>query len=220
MIVGLYFEGDDVEVALKQHGVYDTALGIVVSTCNLHTNRARSLLNSSDHPKWGKIDRYDHRTLQFAHDLLAAVWRSRNDFRQASLLPGENRALDEVQPLWLDWLRNEIAGWSALPHLVRSVQLILTNQNEQPGYEAETQLCLDIVDRFPDVPWERRLRDALEGDLSRDREKPVIAPSCPRLPTPDNASCECVKRARPPCNQVPCRTMIEHSDRDGASRLE
>ena len=215
MIVGLYFEGDDAEVAWKQHDVYDAALAIIVSTCNLHTNRARSLLNSSDHPEWGKIDRYDHRTLQLAHDLLAAVWRSRNSFRQTSLLAGDNRTLDEVKLLWLDWLRNEIAGWSTLPHLVRSVQLTLTNQNEQPGFEAETQLCIDIFDRFPDVPWERSLRDALEADLSRDREKPVIAPSRPGRPTPDNASCECVRRARPPCNLAPCRTMIECSDRGG-----
>ena len=118
MIVGSYFEGDDVEVALKQHGVYDTALGIVVSTCNFYTNRARSLLNSSDLPNWGKIDRYDHRT------------------------------------------------------------------------------------------------------LSRDREKPVLAPSHLGRSAPDNASYECVKHARPPCNQVPCRTMIERSGRDGLSRLE
>ena len=168
MIVGSYFEGDDKEVAWKQHDVYGVALATIVSTCNLHTNRARALLNSSEHPEWGETKCHDHRTLQCAHDLLAAAWRSRNEFRQTSLLPGENRTLDDVHLLWLDWLRNEIAGWSTLPHLVRSVQLILTNQNEQLGYEAESQLCIDIIDRFPDVPWERRVRDAFEADLSRD----------------------------------------------------
>ncbi len=106
------------------------------------------------------------------------------------------------------------------PCLISSVQLILTNQNEQPGYEAETQLCLDIVDRFPDVPWERRLHDALEADLSRDRDKPVIAPSHLGRSASDNASCECVGHARPPCNRAPFRTMIECSGRDRLSRLE
>ena len=159
------------KVARKQHDVYYAALEIIVSTCNRHIVCARSLLGASGHPNWGKVESYDHRTLQFAHDLLAAVWRSQNDSRQQSLLPGDNQSLDDVQPLWLSWLREEIVGWSALPHLVRSVQLILTNQNEQPGYEAETRLCLDIVDRFPDVPWERKICDALEADLLKNIEK-------------------------------------------------
>ncbi len=138
MIVGpSYFEGDeDSETKLKQHDVYDEALGIIVSTCNQYTSFARSLLDDTDHPKWSAVNYYDHRALQDAHDLLAAVWRFQNgnDFRQAKLPFEAKNCLDEVRTLWLNWLRNEIAGWITRPHLVRSVQMILMNQNEMPGY--------------------------------------------------------------------------------------
>ena len=51
---------------------------------------------------------------------------------------------------------------------MRSVQLILTNQNTPIGYAAETNLCLGIIDRFGSVPWKRRLREAYEKDLAND----------------------------------------------------
>ena len=188
MIVGKYFEGDDSEVARKQHDVYAEALSIIVSTCNQHVECARSLLHSSDHPEWGTIGTFDHRTLQFAHDLLAAVWRSQNDFRQSRLLPDDSRSLDEVQPLWLEWLREEINEWNARPHLIRSVQLILTNQNQRPGYEAEAQLCLDIIVEYPDVLWERDLRNSIESDLRKYCVKQTIEPPGLTSPASSNAS--------------------------------
>ena len=54
---------------------------------------------------------------------------------------------------------------------VRLVQLILTNQNELPGYIAEAQLSLDIINWFAEVPWKQTLREASEAGLSEHREK-------------------------------------------------
>ena len=122
------FEGDvDMEVASKQHDVYPQALGIIVSKCNLYTEFARSLLNDADHPEWGTVEYFDHRTLQHAHDLLAAAWRFRNDFQQGVLPFVDKKSIDEVPTLWLDWLRHEIAGWIDYPHRVRLVQLMRRN---------------------------------------------------------------------------------------------
>ena len=166
MIVGgACFTGDtNRRVAWKQHDVYHEALWIIVTLCNRYTNFARLLLDDVDHPRWGTVDRFDHRTLQSAHDLLAAAWRFRSDFGQARLpLDGKN-PLDEVQTLWLEWLRHEVTEWSSLSHLVRSVQLILTNQNEPAGYAAESKLCIHILDRFSDVPWVPGTRDVYELD--------------------------------------------------------
>ena len=82
MYVMPFFEDDvDMEVARKQHDVYSQALGIIVSQCNLYAEFARRLLDDADHPEWGTVERFDHRTLQHAHDLLAAVWRFRHDLR-------------------------------------------------------------------------------------------------------------------------------------------
>ena len=172
MIVGSYFEGDvDMEVAWKQHDVYQQALGIIVSQCNLYTEFARTLLDDADHPEWGTVERFDHRTIQNAHDLLAAVWRFQNDFRQAGLPFVDKNSLDEVQTLWLDWLRHEITGWINSPDRVRLVQLILTYQNELPGYMAEAQLALYIINWFTDVPWNQKLREAYEATLAEHRKK-------------------------------------------------
>ena len=171
-MVGPFFEGDvDMEVASKQHEVYGQALGIIVSKCNRYTEFARSLLNDADHPEWGTVEHFDHRTLQHAHDLLAAVWRFRNDFQQPMLPFVDKKSLDEVQTLWLDWLRHEITGWIDYPHRVRLVQLILTNQNELPGYIAEAQLSIDIINWFTDVRWDQERREASEATLAECREK-------------------------------------------------
>lgn len=190
MIVGAYFDGDDdAEVAWKQHDVYGHALGIIVRTCNLFALRARALLDDSDHPDWGIVEEFDLRTLQVAHDLLAAAWRFRHDSRQFELFVEVPRGLwacllidsgspvrlhdplAEVPRRWLGWLREEVEGWLDLPYLVRSVQLILANQNEPVGYLAESQLSVDLLCRFEDVPWKPDWRAALEADLAKDRAR-------------------------------------------------
>jgi len=172
LIVGRYYDGDgDMDLAWKQHDVYGQALGIISSTCNRYAAFAKALLEDTGHNDWGKIDRFDHRTLQDCHDLLAAAWRFRNDSCQGKL-PFED-AEDSVpaESRWLDWLRKEVSGWIDHPHLVRSVQLILTNQNQLTGYIAESQLCLDTMSCFPDVPWEGSWRNACEKALANYREK-------------------------------------------------
>ena len=173
MWIGSFFEDDvDMKVAGKQHDVYWQALRIIVSQCNLYAEFARSLLDDADHVEWGTIERFDHRTLQHAHDLLAAVWRFQHDYRQLQLpfVDTDKDPLDEVQALWLDWLRREIAGWIHYPERVRLVQLILTNQNKPPGSMAESQLALHIIDRFMDVPWHRGRREIHEAAIASHRK--------------------------------------------------
>ena len=61
--------------------------------------------------------------------------------------------------------------WIHRPERVRLVQLILTNQNRRPRYMAETQLSLNILDGFPDVPWDPKWREVSEDALARYREE-------------------------------------------------
>ena len=149
---------------MKQHDVYGEALSIIVTLCNRYTHFARLLLDDVDHPTWGTFERFDHRTLQAAHDLLAAAWRYRSNCGQARLPFDGKNSIDEVHVLWLEWLRHEVTEWRHLPHLVRLVQLILANQNEPAGYAAEAKLCTQILDRFSDVPWVPGKRDVYELD--------------------------------------------------------
>lgn len=167
MIVGRYFEDDYArDVAWKQHDVYGEALGIIVSRCNRLARFSITVLEHSPHEQWGRIERFDHRTLQLAHDLLAAAWRFREHF-QPPLLPFRDAPpAVPAEELWLEWLRNEVQRWIDRPEWVRSVQLILTNQNKPVGYLEEYRLCLGIADAFA-VPWSDNLRDVLVEGLAR-----------------------------------------------------
>ena len=170
MIVAPIFDGDEaMDTAVRQHDVYGEALAIIVTTCNQHARFARSLLDDRHHPEWGTVDRFDHRTLQAAHDLLAAAWRF--ETQQLELRFNPKGPFETIERMWFDWLRNEVAGWIDAPRMARCVQLILTHQNQPVGYAAEAQLSLDILDRFPDVPWTAGLRQANESDLANDLER-------------------------------------------------
>lgn len=170
MIVGSYFEDDyAMDVAWKQHDVYGEALGIIVSRCNRLARFSNAVLDHPGPEGWGRIERFDHRTLQLAHDLLAAAWRFQEDF-QPRLLPFRNpKPAVPAEELWLDWLRNEVKRWFDRPEWVRSVQLILTNQNKPVGYLEESRLCLGIMDAFA-VPWSDNLREVLVKDLAKRAE--------------------------------------------------
>ena len=79
MIVGTFFNGDDDNIlARAQHDIYGDALGILISSCNRFTRFSKAVLNDTGHVDWGQIESFDHRTLQRAHDLLAAAWRYEN----------------------------------------------------------------------------------------------------------------------------------------------
>ena len=156
------------EIAKKQHDVYGEALEVMISTTNHFARVAIALLDDRSHPGWGQFTRCDHRTLQDAHDLLAAVWRFRNDFRQTNLSFDKSENDSTPERLWLAWLKKEISSWIEHPELVRFVQLILANQNQPLGYEAESRLCIAIMDKFGEVPWKASLRAAYEEDLNRD----------------------------------------------------
>ena len=161
MIVGKYFDGDDdAFVAWRQHDVYYQALGIMVGTCIRYASFARKLLRDEAHEDWGRVraDGYDHRTMQWTHDLLAAAWRFQNDFRQQPLPLDPAHGERQIEGLWLAWLRNEVESWIDEPQLVRSVMIILTNQSQAIGSVAETTLSRDLVNRFGAVPWEKSKR--------------------------------------------------------------
>ena len=127
---------------------------------------------------WEFIERFDHRTLQIAHDLLAAVWRFRYEMklRQFELPFEEQKPLFE-QPRgdepafmghWLTWLQEEVDSWIHDPERVRLVVTILRNQNQPVGYKAETALHWDIMMGFSDVPWKRSLVQATKSTLKSE----------------------------------------------------
>ena len=136
MIVSTYFDGDgdlDLHVQWLQHDVYSEALGIISRTCQGHIRNAHALLDYWE--GWELVERFDHRTLQLAHDLLAAVWRFRYEmkFRQYELPFEVQKPLFE-QPRgdepdfvgrWLTWLQEQVDSWIHDSERVRLVVTIL-----------------------------------------------------------------------------------------------
>ena len=178
MITSPLFKGDnDEEVQWQQRSVYRNALRTIVSECNRHARFARAILppairavlHDSQHADWGKAEKFDPRTLQNAHDLLAAAWRFRFrfDLRQLKLrLEHPDTPIDTLKPQihwvvdplspqlhWLWWLARETETWIDEPWFIRLVLLILSNQNEAVEYQAEYELRISIINKFPDVPW-------------------------------------------------------------------
>ena len=165
MIVGTYFEGDNnYELKIKQHDIYYRAIGLMITSCNNIVDYAPlpDYLFPCEH--WGKIDRCDHRTIQFAHDLLAAAYRYKVIVSSQDLASGK---IAEPASHWITWFCIEVESWWKAPALVENFLAIMTHQNEPYGYLAETRLCLGILDRFPDVPWKSDLKDAFETDLAK-----------------------------------------------------
>lgn len=226
MIVGRPFLGeDDSAIAWKQHDVYWDALRVIVRGCNKLTRFAKTLLDDPFHPEWGEVGSYDHRTLQDAHDLLAAVWRFRTDLRQLELSlerAGEPFTPRTPEAVWLSWLHREVETWIEAPDLVRNVQLILTHQNEPTGYIAEARLCLTLLNRFSDVPWNPAHHEAHQADLEAELAKlsPVVASSKSNKPRHAPEPCECTAKRRPPCGMIPCKTTAARATREGWGPLE
>jgi hypothetical protein len=165
MIVSIQFAGDSIEVASAQHDVYSAALEIIVKNCNRYALFARTVMQSENFQNWGFIQQFDHRTLQFQHDLLATVWRYQTLASQLRIDCDEDR--QSIQIRWLDWLKNEVLSWIEKPEWVRFIQIIIENQNTPIGQKTETMLSLAIMNFFSDVPWRIELKQAFISELEK-----------------------------------------------------
>ena len=166
MIIGNFFNGDDnYDLKIIQHDVYKDSIGLMISVCNSFSKCATPPADLPNPERWGCIDRCDHRTIQFAHDLLAAAYRFKYVFRPDELKSTQGKFHDKR---WRNWLFSELLSWNKSPHLIGHFLTIMTNQNEPDGYAAESRLCIAILDRFPEIPWDPDFRSAFKKDLTRE----------------------------------------------------
>ena len=177
MIVACFFDGDDdQQTAWEQHGVYVDALQLIVGGCRAHVTFATTLLDLPWPKCWPASGSFDHRTLQRAHDLLAAAWRFRTDVAQPPLpFDGRPASADDRMGAWLDWLRADLSAWQQQPRLIALVMTILAEQNTEAGYLAEDELAASLQRRFDDVPWCR----LGERRASRPRSKAALPSAVP-----------------------------------------
>ena len=155
MVVKDYFYGDNdpsFRVSLIQQDVYKSSLRLIVNACLDHM-KAGFMLVGQDYPKkWDREFQFDHRTLQLAHDLVAAAWRFDCLETELPLFFQLDREV-VIERKWRSWLQNELGLWRDEPAIVRNVIIVLGNQNVENGYHAEDLLTQALVRRFDNVDW-------------------------------------------------------------------
>jgi len=162
MIIGTLFDGDDDNQTKDvQKKVYGEALTIIVGGCREHVRAAEAILLTRN--IWAEAfltkSAFDHRTLQWAHDILAAAWR----FRSGAIYPsfsfdGDGAHQAQTSEAWLGWLRSEVDRWPRFhPSLIRSVAAAVVNSNTERGEAAEDSLLLQLLDVYENVPWRKLL---------------------------------------------------------------
>ena len=158
MVVKDYFYGDNdpsFRVSWIQHDAYQEALRLIVCGCVEHI-RSAFMLAFEDYPKkWDHSVKYDRRTLQLAHDVIAAAWRFECLKTELPLFFQTDHE-DVIYFKWFAWLQNELSLWRDQAAIVRNVIIILGNQNVENGYRAEDLLTQALVRRYLNVPWHDR----------------------------------------------------------------
>lgn len=137
-----------------QHDCYSEALRVICAECNRLALFAHYIASDGKDEAFRPVSSIDHRTLQEAHDLLAAAWRFRTCPSQGRLpLNGAEPRSHATRDVWLAWLADEVRSWLDRPHLVRHVIDICRAQNAPRGYAAEDELAFALKERFSDVLW-------------------------------------------------------------------
>lgn len=213
------------DAAWRQHDVYHDALRVIVRACHRYGLFARRLLNDELHETWGQIRQVDdHRTLQWTHDLLAAVWRHDNFPQQENFAFAAESETGDLETKWLAWLKDEVESWIDYPWLVRLAVTVLFNQNISAGYVAESEIGLALLRRSARA-WRRDIGEAFEADLERGSAKASAGDSNPieideNEDIPEGGLCECAKAGRSPCNRIPCKATCERAAHEGWGPLE
>lgn len=164
MIICDQYEGDNLDLARKQHDVYFEALGIIIRGCRAHYCSACTILGVRVwQSEWPEEQPIDHRIVQDAHDLLAAVWRHRVSPPDPMLLGGTTDAVPSAQKEWLKWLRCTVDQWNERPEIVRVFVRIFLEQNTDARLASERELTVLLRNRYQDIRWKRTLPESDYG---------------------------------------------------------
>lgn len=146
MIVGTKFQGDSTRIASIQHEVYGEALRIIIDFATNKHRKAEQVVDIRTELSDLRdgLDSFDHRTLQWLHDSMAAAFRmdyclNADLFAHAAQ---NSHTPAEINNLWFDFLRRELARVFAnhleLPRLILTVAAY--PNPDQKGSDGEDEL--------------------------------------------------------------------------------
>lgn len=157
MIVGSYFHGDSTRIGLIQHGCYGETLHIIVNFASAKHRKAERVIDVRTELSdlRDELRGFDHRTLQWLHDSMAAVFRMEYclnaDFFTYKI--PDPHTLEETVTFWLEFLRKELervfAEYLQLPRLILTAYLY--PNPDQKGKDAEDKLYEMTMQLYPDL---------------------------------------------------------------------
>ncbi len=157
MIVGNYFHGDSTRIGLIQHDCYGEALHIIVNFASAKHREAEAVVNVrtvlSD--LRDELVSFDHRTLQWLHDRMAASFRMEyclNADLFTYVIPDPHTPA-EITTFWFEFLRKELervfAEYLQLPRLILTAALY--PNPDKKGMAAEDEIYDLTRQLYPDL---------------------------------------------------------------------
>lgn len=143
------FVGDDDDALMKtQHAGYGRAVVRIFGAARWQYRLAEKVVGvpTSLGAAAESVERFDHRTLQGCHDLLAAAFR-----KSVKKRPPAREGLFRQEDLWgawFEWLRRTLDELFAEPEYVRLVLTAVVEANNDRGLAAERFLARELCARF------------------------------------------------------------------------
>lgn len=175
MWVGREFSEDDNEtLKIIQHDVYSTSP--IASKCIDVFVRSCETISQFDilYDKMRELKSFDHRTLQEAHDHIAAYFRFSCKELHLPLIKDEEKYTHMLRQKWQGFYDRETSEIANVPCINQSVILILAHQNKDIGMYAETVLSYHLNGRYGKAFQEqcKRFRDFGAGALPKRNDWP------------------------------------------------
>ena len=146
MIVGTEFQGDSIRIGMIQHDCYGEALRIIIDFAidkHRHAERVVDVRTELSDLR-DELRGFDHRTLQWLHDCMAAAFRMEYCLNADFLIYKipDPHTPEETVALWLEFLRKELekvfAEYWQLPRLILTAALY--PNPDKKGMAAEDEI--------------------------------------------------------------------------------
>lgn len=156
MIVSDYFHGDSIRIGMIQHDCYGEALRIIVDFATNKHRKAEQVVDVRTELSdlRDELNSFDHRTLQWLHDCMAAAFRMEYCLNADLFTYSTPDPHTPAQTLsfWLEFLRKELAR--VFSHHLELPRLILTAaaypNPDKRGMKAEDEIYELTRRLYPD----------------------------------------------------------------------
>lgn len=156
MIIGeSYISDNNKALKVAQHETYSHNVVAIFEMARSEFVRADAILNAQllIAETAESINKFDHRVLQDAHDIMAASYRYRCDGGVQPRLWPEGEERSSYGPRWNRWFTLELEKMIKHPSFVRAVVEAVVFSNTELGYMAEHRVCQFLVAYYEMESW-------------------------------------------------------------------